>query len=77
MTIEKRPKDFGECKEHKKANEVINTRLKANDQTHIHLSKLLSKLTEINVITYALSLDSNFLDKDQEVYVTYNDGLLL
>lgn len=41
------------------------------------MSKLLSKLTEINIITYALSLDCNFLDKDQEVYVTYNDGLLV
>lgn len=29
------------------------------------------------MITYALSLDYSFLDKDQEVYVTYNDGLLV
>jgi len=29
------------------------------------------------VITYALSLDYSFLDKDQEVYVTYNDGFLV
>lgn len=38
---------------------------------------MTSKLLEAHIISYALSLNKKFMNKDDEVYVTYNDGLIL
>lgn len=38
---------------------------------------LVSKLFETTIISYGLSLDQSFLNRDHEVYVTYNDGILV
>jgi hypothetical protein len=38
---------------------------------------LVSKLTETTALGFALSIDQEYLHREHEVYVTYNDGILL
>ena len=65
-----------ETSDNKKALDAFSKKLKGNDQANRNLSQLVSTLVEATVLSYSLSVDQSYLQKNQEVYVTYNDGIL-
>ncbi len=76
--IVKMKSDFTrETQENKRVIESFSFKLLENRDTCEELSLLISKLVETTAISYSLSLDQSYLHRDHEVYVTYNDGILL
>jgi hypothetical protein len=56
----------------KKILDGFNSRLELSNQTTDHISLLLSKYIEIMMMNLAVSIN----ECNNEVYVTYNDGIV-
>lgn len=63
--------------ENRKILDSFGRKLKTNDEINKEMSQLIAKSFESIALLYSLSIDRTFIIQEPEIYVTYNDGILL